>query len=42
MVGVQVTEVDPYVVPGLARAEEKAIAKTAPARPYGMWGQNDP
>jgi len=31
MVGVQVTEVDPYSVPGLARAQEKAMAKIAPA-----------
>jgi hypothetical protein len=42
MVGVQVTEVDPYSVPGLARAQEKAMAKIAPAKPYFMWGQNDP
>jgi hypothetical protein len=42
MVGVQVTEVEPYSVPGLARAQEKAMAKIAPAKPYFMWGQNDP
>jgi len=41
-VGVQVTEVDPYTLPGSARAQEKAIANTAPDKPYGMWGQNDP
>jgi hypothetical protein len=42
IVGVQVTEIDPYTLPGAARAQEKAIAKTAPGKPYGMWGQNDP
>jgi hypothetical protein len=42
IVGVQVTEVDPYAVRGLARAQEKAMAKIAPAMPYFMWGQNDP
>jgi hypothetical protein len=41
-IGVQVTEVDPYILPGSARAQEKAVAKTAPGEPYGMWGQNDP
>jgi hypothetical protein len=41
-IGVQVTEVDPYAVPGSARGQEKAIAKAAPDRPYFMWGQNDP
>ena len=41
-IGVQVTEVDPYLLPGSARAQEKAIAKTALDKPYGMWGQNDP
>jgi hypothetical protein len=41
-IGVQVTEVDPYAVPGLARGQEKAVAKTASGRPYFMWGQNDP
>jgi hypothetical protein len=42
IVGVQVTEVDPYALPGSARAQEKAVAQTAPGKPYGMWGQNDP
>jgi hypothetical protein len=41
-IGVQVTEVDPYAVPGSARGQERAIAKAAPDRPYFMWGQNDP
>jgi hypothetical protein len=41
-IGVQVTEIDPYAVPGSARGQEKAIAKAAPDRPYFMWGQNDP
>ncbi len=41
-IGVQVTEVDPYAVPGLARAQEKAITKTAPAGPYFVWRKNDP
>ncbi|HUI17020.1 MAG TPA: hypothetical protein VL244_05100 [Alphaproteobacteria bacterium] len=41
-IGVQVTEVDPHTLPGTARAQEKAIAKTTPGKPYGMWGQNDP
>ncbi len=36
------TEIDPFTAPGSARAQEKAIAKTAPAKPYGMWAQNDP
>jgi hypothetical protein len=42
IVGVQVTEVDPYDPPGSARAQEKAVAKTACGNPYGMWGQNNP
>lgn len=41
-IGVQVTEVDPYPKPGSARAQEKAIAKVAPNKPYGMCGQNNP
>ena len=41
-IGVQVTEVDPYATPGSARGHEKAVAKSAPGRPYFMWGQNDP
>jgi hypothetical protein len=41
-IGVQVTEVDPFTVPGSARAQEKAIAKIAAAKPYFIWGQNDP
>ncbi len=41
-IGVQVTELDPYAVPGSARGQEKAIAKAASGRPYFMWGQNDP
>src|SRR5262249_53781412 len=41
-IGIQVTEIDPWAVPGSSRAQEKAIAKMAPAKPYGMWGQNDP
>ena len=41
-IGVQVTELDPYAVPGSARGQEKAIAKAASDRPYFMWGQNDP
>ncbi|HWF61182.1 MAG TPA: hypothetical protein VN666_12850 [Nitrospira sp.] len=41
-IGVQVTEVDPYTVPGSARAQEKAIAKVALNKPYGMCGQNNP
>jgi hypothetical protein len=41
-IGVQVTELDPYAVPGSARGQEKAVAKTASGRPYFMWGQNDP
>lgn len=42
IVGVQVTEVDPYPQPGSARGREKAVAMTAAGRPYGVWGQNDP
>jgi hypothetical protein len=42
MVGVQVTEVDPNAIPGSARAQEKAIAKTASGKPYAMWAQNGP
>lgn len=42
IIGVQVTEVDPYAMPGSARGHEKAVAKTAPGKPYFMWGQNDP
>jgi hypothetical protein len=42
IVGVQVTEIDPYALPGSTRAQEKAVAKIAPGKPYGMWGQNDP
>ena len=41
-IGVQVTEVDPWSIPGSASGREKAVAKTAPGKPYGMWGQNDP
>jgi len=41
-IGVQVTELDPYAVPGSARGREKAVAKSASGRPYFMWGQNDP
>ena len=41
-IGVQVTELDPYAVPGSARGQEKAVAKSASGRPYFMWGQNDP
>lgn len=41
-IGVQVTEVDPYAVPGSARGQEKVVAKTASGSPYFMWGQNDP
>lgn len=41
-IGVQVTEVDPYAMPGLARRDEKAVAKTALDKPYGIYGQNDP
>lgn len=41
-IGIQVTEVDPYAVPGLARGREKAIANTQPEKPYFMWGQSDP
>ena len=36
IVGVQVTEVDPYALPGSARAQEKAVAQTAPGKPYGI------
>ena len=41
-IGIQVTEVDPYAVPGLARGREKAIANTQPEKPCFMWGQSDP
>lgn len=41
-IGVQVTEIDPHPRPGSARGQEKSIAKSAPNRPYVMWGQNDP
>jgi hypothetical protein len=42
IVGVQVTEVDPYALPGSARAQEKKVAQADPGKPYLMWGQNDP
>jgi hypothetical protein len=42
IVGVQVTEVDPYALPGSTRAQEKKVAQADPGKPYGMWGQNDP
>lgn len=42
VIGVQVTEIDPYVIPGSSRAQEKRVAQSAPARPYDMWGQNNP
>ncbi len=42
IIGVQVTEVDPHAEPGSARAQENKVAKTAPGKPYGMWGQNEP
>lgn len=41
-VGVEVTEIDPYTVPGTARGQEKAVANADPGKPYGIWGQNDP
>jgi hypothetical protein len=41
-IGIQVTEIDPYRKPGTARAQEKTIAKSAPAKPYFMWGQSGP
>jgi hypothetical protein len=41
-IGVQVTEIDPHLIPGSARAREKKIAKTSPEKPYFMWAQNDP
>jgi hypothetical protein len=42
IVAIQVTEFDPNAIPGSARAQEKAIAKTASGKPYAMWAQNDP
>ncbi len=42
VIGIQVTEIDPHREHGTARAQEKTIAKAAPAKPYLMWGQNDP
>jgi hypothetical protein len=40
VIGIQVTEVDPYIVRGTARAKEKSISRSAPNKPYFMWGQN--
>jgi len=42
LIGVQVTEIDPYAAPGTTRGQEKAVAKIGPGKPYFMWGQNDP
>jgi hypothetical protein len=41
-IGIQVTEIDPHVVPGKARAEEKRIAGQSQGSVYAMWTQNDP
>ena len=41
VIGIQVTEVDPFAARGTARAKEKSIAKAAPNKPYFLWGQND-
>ncbi|HXY89643.1 MAG TPA: hypothetical protein VEH75_03375 [Xanthobacteraceae bacterium] len=42
IIGVQVTEFDPYKEAGKARALEKTIAKVDPHKPYCMNRQNDP
>ena len=41
-IGIQVTEVDPHVQRGKARADEKRAAKASHNGVYGGWGQNDP
>jgi len=40
-IGIQVTEVDPFVARGVTRAKEKKLSRSAPNKPYFMWGQND-
>jgi hypothetical protein len=41
LIGIQVTEVDPYDTPGKARKKEKHKAKAVPEKRYGMYAQND-
>lgn len=41
VIGIQVTEIDPYEAPGTARGNEKSISKVALNKSYFMWGQND-
>lgn len=41
-IGIQVTEIDPYPTSGVARAEEKRLAKEAGIGIYSAYAQNDP
>lgn len=42
VIGIQVTEADPHLEPGKARAQEKKTAGTDTSKTYHGWAQNDP